>query len=251
MEPSLFILLCYLSFIRGSPQDGFTFERQDTDITVDAGTQIRLACKFENTSSDLLKTLEWLKLGNEDIVISRGDLVVSEEYLGRSDVVMDGGESVLSIEHAEDDDAGQYKCLLKRGLMEEQVTYNVVLRGTPLIHSATPSILTASPGDDITLTCTTSGSYPATVRWTRPGSSLPGGEDEVLADVLRIDDVEAGDSGTYQCTAVDDRGRSAKRTVRVVVVQDEDRVASAANNTYLRVMIFISISFGRKIVNIS
>ena len=60
------------------------------------------------------------------------------------------------------------------------------------------------------------------------------------------------DSGTYQCTAVDDRGRSAKRTVRVVVVvQDEDTVASAANNTLMRIMIFLAISFGRKIVNIS
>ena len=62
----------------------------------------------------------------------------------------------------------------------------------------------------------------------------------------------AEDSGTYQCTAVDDRGRSAKRTVRVVVkVQDEDAVTSAASNTFLRIMIFLTISFGRKIVNIS
>ena len=96
---------------------------------MDAGTQIRMACKFQNVSSELLNTLEWLKLGDEDTVISRGDLIVSEEYLGRSDVIMGGGESVLSIEHAEDDDAGQYKCLLKRGETEEQVTYNVVLRG--------------------------------------------------------------------------------------------------------------------------
>jgi len=247
----LTLTFCYVCLVTGSPQDGFTFDAQNQDVTVDAGTQIKLACTFEDVSADLLNTLEWVKLGNTDKVISRGDKIVSDEYAARGDVSMDGDESVLTIERAEDGDAGQYQCMLERGELVEKIRYNVVLRGTPLIQSVTPSILTASPGDDITLTCTTSGSYPATVRWTRPGSTLPGGEDEMLADVLRIDDVKAGDSGSYQCTAVDDRGRSARRLVKVVVLtQEEDGLVSAAGNIYLGVFTFLVIEFGRHFVDI-
>jgi hypothetical protein len=42
---------------------------------------------------------------------------------------VDAGESVLSIDMAEDEDAGQYQCVLRRGERVEQVTFNVVLRG--------------------------------------------------------------------------------------------------------------------------
>ena len=77
------------------------------------------------------------------------------------------------------------------------------------------------------------------------GSSLPGGESEVLADVLRIAAVTAGDSGTYQCTDVDDRGRSARRTVRVVINgQDEGGVASAPKNTALGILSLFIIAVG-------
>ena len=60
-------------------------------------------------------------------------------------------------------------------------------------------------------------------------SSLPGGEKEVVADVLRIANVTHDDSGTYQCTAVDGRGRQARRMVRVVVRGEGEGVAASAS----------------------
>ena len=75
------------------------------------------------------------------------------------------------------------------------------------------------------------------------GGTLPGGEDELLADVLKIDGVEVSDSGAYQCTAMDDRGRSARRVVRVVVMlPEDDGVPSAASPMSAQIFILILLS---------
>ena len=130
----------------------------------------------------MFSQLEWIKLDHKSTVISRGDKMMNGEYLDRGNVHVNTTASVLSIDMAEDEDAGQYQCVIRKGEVVEQVTHNVVLKGkyqpcigrndnsyikgTPLIHSKTPSVIFASPGDDVTLTCETSGTYPATVRWT-------------------------------------------------------------------------------------
>ena len=58
------------------------------------------------------------------------------------------------------------------------------------------------------------------------GNILPTGDVEVLADILTINDVKTEDSGMYQCTAMDDRGRSVRRTIQVVIMNSKDEATN-------------------------
>ena len=71
----------------------------------------------------------------------------------------------------------------------------------------------------------------------------------MLADVLRIDGVEEGDSGAYQCTAMDDRGRSARRTVRVVVLlPEEGGFTSSSSDMSVKIWAFNLIQVVQSVV---
>jgi len=246
MKQLLLIALSISCLVTGQPRDDSISISDEREVTVTAGSKIVLGCTLYKGGPDSDSSLEWVK---GDVVVSSGS-VVSDHYGDRAGVSVAGGGGVpvLTVHNVGEVDAGQYKCQHQGQQLD---TYNVVLRGTQVIHSTTPSILTATPGDDITLTCTTttSGSYKATVRWTRPGGTLPGGEEEVLADVLRIDGVEEGDSGAYQCTAMDDRGRSARRTVRVVVLlPEEGGVTSSSSDMSVKIWAFNLIQVVQSVV---
>ena len=71
----------------------------------------------------------------------------------------------------------------------------------------------------------------------------------MLADVLRIEGVEEGDSGAYQCTAMDDRGRSARRTVRVVVLlPEEGGITSSSSDLSAKLWAFNLIQVVQSVV---
>jgi len=244
MKQLLLIAVSLSCLVTGLPGDDSISISDTREVTVTAGSKIMLGCTLYKGGPDGDNSLEWLMGG---VMVSRGS-VVSDHYGDRAGVSVAGGVPVLSVHNVGELDAGQYQCQHQGQQLD---TYNVVLRGTQVIHSTTPSILTATPGDDITLTCTTTtqGSYKATVRWTRPGGTLPGGEEEVLADVLRIEGVEEGDSGAYQCTAMDDRGRSARRTVRVVVLlPEEGGITSSSSDLSAKLWAFNLIQVVQSVV---
>ena len=58
---------------------------------------------------------------------------------------------------------------------------------------------------------------PAMTRISFQGGNLPNGKPVEEADVLKVKSVSSTHSGTYQCTAMDSSGRSAQKTVEVVV----------------------------------
>jgi len=248
MEVLILITVCFLSTTKGLPADGFTFETPESDLTVNEGQTIKLICIFENVRVESLASVEWSKINQKSITIAKGDQVVSDALKERVEIRRENVQSMLVIREARDEDAGEYVCTLTENEEKQERRFSVIVRGAPLIQSASQSILSASPGDDVTLTCETSGSFPATVRWTRPGSTLPNGQDEVLADVLKIEDVKLKDSGIYQCTAMDDRGRSVRRMVEVEVQRQGDTIANSAKtfpleSFLLRVMILKLLVF--------
>jgi len=130
---------------------------------------------------------------------------------------VDQSGSTLIIAVAEDNDAGKYKCTLTLGDNLQQVEHTLVVRGQPLIHSSTPAELSLSIGDEMTLSCKTSGPSSTIVKWTKKDGNLPNGQPMVEGDVLRVKSVSANHSGTYLCTAEDSAGRSVEKMVEVVV----------------------------------
>ena len=80
------------------------------------------------------------------------------------------------------------------------IKYPVYILAKPTV-TVTPSAVTADEGENITLSCTSTGGHPpANVTWEKKdGEKI--GETKVRSNTVVLRNVNAEVAGTYECTA--------------------------------------------------
>jgi len=134
---------------------------------VDAGTTIRLPCAIESLSEELYQFVLWKKMDRRNTLISSGDKILLPTEKKRMKVIFDKSGSSLVVAAAEESDAGKYKCMLSLGEKVQEVEHKVQIRNQPVIHADKSAKLSLSQGDEMTLTCNTSGPTGTKVQWTK------------------------------------------------------------------------------------
>ncbi|XP_066015596.1 protein sidekick-1-like isoform X3 [Pocillopora verrucosa] len=95
---------------------------------------------------------------------------------------------------------------------------NIDTKGKPIIKGLPKTIITEI-GELAVLTCEVSGDAKASVTWTKDGlGSIPRAQFENNGKILIIRDVVPGDSGVYECNAMNMFGESRTATTVIVAV---------------------------------
>ncbi|XP_022783225.1 uncharacterized protein LOC111324013 isoform X3 [Stylophora pistillata] len=98
------------------------------------------------------------------------------------------------------------------------VVFNTKEAGKPIIKDLPKRTITAV-GELVVLTCEVSGDPEASVTWTKDGlTRIPRAQLENNAKILIVKDVVPGDSGVYECKAVNMFGESRTATIVIVAV---------------------------------
>ena len=93
----------------------------------------------------------------------------------------------------------------------------VLLLAPPALRLSVNETLVVDPGRDVTLSCeVTAGNPTPTVSWSRYPGPMPS-RAQIRGGSLTLRSVTPGDSGFYNCTAVNSVGNPAKRTVNLIV----------------------------------
>ena len=106
-------------------------------------------------------------MDRRNTLISSGEKILLPAEKKRMKVIFDKSGSSLVVAAAEESDAGKYKCMLSLGEKVQEVEHKVQIRNQPVIHSDKSAKLSLSQGDEMTLTCNTSGPSGTRVRWTK------------------------------------------------------------------------------------
>ncbi|XP_045626988.1 hemicentin-2 [Ursus americanus] len=123
----------------------------------------------------------------------------------------------LTIRRTEMDDAGQYQCLAENEMGAVEKVVILVLQSAPVFR-VEPQDVTVRSGEDVALQCQASGEPVPTVEWLRAGEPLRASRRlQTLPDgSLWLQQVEAGDAGTYECVAQNLLGSATARAVLAV-----------------------------------
>uniref|UniRef100_A0A7N5KTI0 Hemicentin 2 n=1 Tax=Ailuropoda melanoleuca TaxID=9646 RepID=A0A7N5KTI0_AILME len=123
----------------------------------------------------------------------------------------------LTIRRTEIDDAGQYQCLAENEMGAVEKVVLLVLQSAPVFW-VEPQDVTVRSGEDVALQCQASGEPVPTVEWLRAGEPLRASRRlRTLPDgSLWLQQVEAGDAGTYECVAQNLLGSATARAVLAV-----------------------------------
>ncbi|XP_078399857.1 contactin-4-like isoform X2 [Cetorhinus maximus] len=128
----------------------------------------------------------------------------------------------LYISKVEVSDVGSYICEIENTVINKRVlspptplvlrTDGVMGEYEPKIEVRFPEIVFAAKGSAVKLECFALGNPVPTISWRRIGSSFP---DKVKVNktygVLEIPNFQQKDSGTYECTAENSRGKNTAR----------------------------------------
>ncbi|XP_028406851.1 uncharacterized protein LOC114529293 [Dendronephthya gigantea] len=140
------------------------------------------------------------------------------------------GSVALSFVHFRD--AGIYTCVLRTSVGSATVTYNVTVKGPPIIESAS-DIVEILVGDSVILECDVFAHPPANITWAfnnitlNENNTRDGGARVLVNRSLWINQSIAEDAGNYSCIAKNSFGR----TVRIIRLRvgEELRFEKRAN----------------------
>jgi len=204
--------------VKDSPVDFSNYNvrilSEGQNIELAAGTTIRLPCKVDDLPPDLHQYMLWKRLDKKNTIISVGGNVLHPDYKDRTKIELGKNGGFLKLVLVQEEDAGKYQCSINMGKKTVSVTHTLGIKG----DYTGPGNLTLSEGDDMILTCNSSGN--TQVSWTWEGGKLPTGEMEFTGNVLRINAVTRGQGGRYHCKA----GSNVEKEV-VVVVQYKPEVS--------------------------
>ncbi|CAG9835601.1 unnamed protein product [Diabrotica balteata] len=165
-------------------------------------------------------------------------------------IIMDNGS--LLIQNANENDDGYYECIVKNTEKEEKsAPAKMVVEKPQELHekyfgspkfTQSPANTYASIGDpEIILTCNAEGNPSPVIKWAKNGIRLPPSNKHIyLKDgSLVVKDIEATDHGSYQCEAINNRGR-VKAEANIIIrappvfsIQPENINTQIGNNIKL------------------
>lgn len=155
--------------------------------------------------------------GYPEAVISwrKGSIPVSSLETDRIQILANGD---LRIADITEEDNAVYTCIATNfvGPMETKEARLAVI--VPVSVSVSPNNATASPGDDVQITCTSRGIPRPTVEWYKDDRSLSSqGRVRVSRTSVIISQVQPSDSGYYQCQARHNYGSASDKMYLNVV----------------------------------
>ncbi|XP_073776392.1 MAM domain-containing glycosylphosphatidylinositol anchor protein 1 isoform X2 [Danio rerio] len=133
-----------------------------------------------------------------------------------------GETKVLKLKNLRPKDFSDYTCLVSVrnvcGIPDSSVTFRLTNTTTPpALKLSVNETYVVDPGQDVTLACEVTAGFPTpTVSWSRYPGSLPQ-RSVIRGGSLTVWSVTPADAGIYNCTAVNNVGNPARRTVSLIV----------------------------------
>uniref|UniRef100_A0ABM5GDB4 Hemicentin-1 n=1 Tax=Pogona vitticeps TaxID=103695 RepID=A0ABM5GDB4_9SAUR len=165
-------------------------------VTVVVNNPVRLECEARGIP---LPILTWLKDGSPVSSLANGLQILS-------------GGRVLALISAQISDAGKYTCVAVNAAGEKQRDFDLRVHVPPNIMGEEQNVSVVM-GEDLELHCQSSAIPPPTLSWLKDGRPvLKKFGHSVTEDgsVLRIEGVEAKDTGRYTCEATNAAGKREK-----------------------------------------
>ncbi|XP_016113250.1 LOW QUALITY PROTEIN: basement membrane-specific heparan sulfate proteoglycan core protein-like [Sinocyclocheilus grahami] len=166
------------------------------DVSVRVGEVIRLQCLARGTPP---LRFEWTKVN--------GSLPPTAQQ--------QGGD--LQINLAKESDAGTYKCVASNKVGKSEALARVSVR-SPLSVKVSPQVEVKALGSAVEFTCAAKGGSHVEIEWLKEGGVLPPNH-HIKDGVLRIENLEQSNEGTYTCRATSLFGQaqdSGKLTIQAL-----------------------------------
>uniref|UniRef100_A0A9J8D591 MAM domain containing glycosylphosphatidylinositol anchor 1 n=2 Tax=Cyprinus carpio TaxID=7962 RepID=A0A9J8D591_CYPCA len=157
------------------------------------------------------------KRGNKPIEQSKDNGVDIYEPL-----YTQGETKVLKLKNLRPQDFANYTCQVSVrnvcDIPDSSVTFRLTNTTTPpALKLSVNETYMVDPGQDVTLSCEVTAGFPTpTVSWSRYPGSLPQ-RSVIRGGSLTLRSVTPADAGVYNCTAVNNVGNPARRTVNLIV----------------------------------
>ncbi|GMT05475.1 hypothetical protein PENTCL1PPCAC_27649, partial [Pristionchus entomophagus] len=175
---------------------GLPHEKQE--VVVNDG--IDLVCEVNDAEAQM--EVEWQRDG-ETITPEtlRGDAYLQIPHSGRR----------LHILSARPEDAGRYSCIVRNPAGESRKSFDLRVLVPPRIDESlsTPSLITAIPGELITIDCEVAGSPPPTITWKLNNEPIGESDDVGFSPgnrTLYVKGARDVDAGRYTCEASNEAG---------------------------------------------
>ncbi|XP_065152190.1 MAM domain-containing glycosylphosphatidylinositol anchor protein 1 isoform X1 [Paramisgurnus dabryanus] len=133
-----------------------------------------------------------------------------------------GETKVLKLKNLRPQDFANYTCQVSVrnvcDIPDSSVTFRLTNATTPpALKLSVNETYVVDPGQDVTLSCEVTAGFPTpTVSWSRYPGSLPQ-RSVIRGGSLTLWSVTTNDAGVYNCTAVNNVGNPARRTVNLIV----------------------------------
>uniref|UniRef100_W5NKB1 MAM domain containing glycosylphosphatidylinositol anchor 1 n=1 Tax=Lepisosteus oculatus TaxID=7918 RepID=W5NKB1_LEPOC len=151
----------------------------------------------------------------QEITKTKGHDVVQPLYT-------QGETKVLKLKNLRPQDFANYTCQVSVrnvcDIPDSEVTFQLTsATSPPSLRLSVNETLVVDPGTDVTMSCDVTGGEPVpTVLWSRFPAPLPPWA-QARGSTLSLRRVTPRDAGFYSCTAVNNVGNPAKRTVNLIV----------------------------------
>ncbi|XP_040286715.1 MAM domain-containing glycosylphosphatidylinositol anchor protein 1 isoform X3 [Bufo bufo] len=133
-----------------------------------------------------------------------------------------GETKVLKLKNLRPQDYANYTCQVSVrnvcGIPDKSITFRLTNKtAPPALKMSVNETLVVNPGDDVTMQCTlTGGDPPPKAVWSHSPNPMPPNSISKGGN-LTIRQIRAEDSGFYNCTAINNVGNPAKKTVNLLV----------------------------------
>jgi len=191
-------------------------------ILVNEGDTIRLPCKV-----DRLEGFVMLWKRNNDI-ITVGDQIIDKSV--RLEKTTNGNSIVIG--PASPEDEAEYTCQIS-AYKPTEITHSVKIRVKPVIMISPEEVLVVTEGSPAHISCSVvSGSPMPEVKWRRRERKMPGGEEEVVGNILHFKEVTRYHTGHYVCEADNGFGPEPVRKEIKLEVHHVPKVEQLATELY-------------------
>lgn len=191
-------------------------------LLVNEGDTIRLPCKV-----DRLEGFVMLWKRNKDI-ITVGDQIIDKSV--RLEKTANGNTIIIG--QATPENEADYTCQIS-AYKPTEITHSVKIRVKPVIMVSPEEVLVVTEGSPAHISCSVvSGSPMPQVKWRRRERKMPGGEEEVVGNILHFKEVTRHHTGHYVCEADNGFGPEPVRKEMKLEVHHAPKVEQLATELY-------------------